>query len=64
MSLKHPPYSQGSLGTTPSSQGTLVNSSQDKVWQTLSAPAKVTLGQSPHHESYEGNISSTQGPPL
>ncbi|XP_057616584.1 mucin-17-like [Chionomys nivalis] len=61
MSLKHPPYSQGSLGTTPSSQGTLGDSSQDKVWQKLSASAKVTPGQSPHHESYEGNILSTQG---
>lgn len=58
MSLKHSPYSQGSLGTTPSSQGTLGESSQDKVWQKLSAPAKVTLGQSPYHEGYEGNISN------
>lgn len=37
-----------------------MHSSQDKVWQKLTAPTKVTLGQSPQHESYEGNISSTQ----
>ncbi|XP_041910283.1 mucin-12-like [Arvicola amphibius] len=59
--LKHSPSSQESQRPTPSTPGTLEHSLQDKGWQKVSGPTKVTLGQTPHQKGYKGNSLSVQG---
>ncbi|XP_038168257.2 mucin-17-like [Arvicola amphibius] len=61
MSLKHSPSSQKSLIPTPSEPGTLEHSLRYQGWQKVSAPAKVTPGQTPYQKVYEGNSLSAQG---
>lgn len=57
--MEHSPSSQVSLTSTPSEPGT--HSLPEQVWQNVSAPTKVTLGQSPPQGMCGGKLSSSQG---